>query len=775
MKKRLFIITLILSLLASTFLVACNPSAIKSSSTPTTTIAPPPTATPIPVRIGAYLDNIFMYETSPKTASQQILDGTLDIYASGLSKSQISSLEDSTIKHTEAINKQYELLVNPVDTLKTAKKLNPFSSSDVREALNYLIDRNYIVEDIFLNGANKKYVPLPYGLSDYLKYEDTIKQVEEKYSYDYEKANEIISNYLLEKECIKNEDGTWTYKDEVITLIVLIRNDDEMRVQIGDYICDQLESLGFVVDRQYRNQNQSSSIWAAGDPYQGLWHLYTGRWSYDNNQDKDELFELHYSPQSRYNDIGLYESYVTESSFYEAASALSTHSYETFEQRDSLFKELISTCNDYSFRIWLVDEYIYSPYSPELQLSFRPSSKMNTDMQTVFTLKGEDAWGGEINWGANSLLRDAVNPVGGSKAPSEKQFTNFTELSAIVRNLDPKTMSPMFIETAEVTFDASLTYTQDSTWIKTSSTTEIAVPNDALISWSEEKDKAIYADAEYMHDAVGLATAWLATYEREKPKDRQKIKAQQQIIEDLKVIENRGYITANVKVTVKYTNNIFELKWHDGSAFSIADIVMSFITRTQLTDKKSALYDPYISQETGEEIANFRGFKVISAKPLVIEYYTDSYTTFVSDNINPLWIDYTNGQQSWAMAAVANTINALKAANYTYGSSLDNESLYLDYLKGSSLDLLEQATTNLEEQSFIPYFTILAHYITPEIANSQYNNILEFYNQYRHFHIGIGPYMITNVDALTPTLTLSRFNGLTVPSDLLAELILSQK
>ncbi|MCK5128631.1 MAG: hypothetical protein KAQ68_02170, partial [Clostridiales bacterium] len=549
---------------------------------------------------------------------------------------------------------------------------------------------------------------------------------------------------------------------------------DAKRTQIGDYVCNQLESLGFAVDRQYKNQNLSSTIWAAGDPYQGLWHLYTGRITYDEKTyNSDELFELYYSEQSRLNEIALYSSYTTDDVFRDGAAILSSHTYESLEQRDELFKDLLASCNDYSFRIWLIDELSYTPYSPKLQFDNRLSYKTNTDLQTVFTLQALDTWGGEINWGTNSLLRDAVNPVGGSRAASEKQFLHFTELPAMIENTDSNKKSPILINSVEVLFNSMLSYTQDSAWIGVASIDEIAVPNDAIISWNEEKDAPIYADAEYMHDAVGLATAWLATYERQKPKDRNKIKAQQQVVEDLKVIENRGYITANVKVTVEYDNSIYDLKWHDGSAFSIADIIMSFITKTQLVDKKSALYDPYIAQEIGEEIANFRGFRILTMKPLRIEYYTDSHALLVSDNVKPLWIDYTNGQQNWAMAAVSNTISAQKSANYTYGASLDNESLYLDYLKGASLDLIEETTTLLQEQSHIPYETLLAPYIAKDIAKKQYSSILDFYNEYKHFHIGIGPYMITNLDALTPTVTLQRFDKLTIPASVLVEKILA--
>ena len=48
-----------------------------------------------------------------------------------------------------------------------------------------------------------------------------------------------------------------------MTIIAIIRTEDE-RKQIGDYVCNQLETIGFTRDRQYKTRSEASPIWNSG-------------------------------------------------------------------------------------------------------------------------------------------------------------------------------------------------------------------------------------------------------------------------------------------------------------------------------------------------------------------------------------------------------------------------------------------------------------------------------------------------------------------------------
>ncbi len=72
---------------------------------------------------------------------------------------------------------------------------------------------------------------------------------------------------MLGIEGVTREDGKYMFAGKPVTLILLIRNDsDGTRVPIGDYVANQLESIGFAVDRQYKKSSEASPIWVDGNP-----------------------------------------------------------------------------------------------------------------------------------------------------------------------------------------------------------------------------------------------------------------------------------------------------------------------------------------------------------------------------------------------------------------------------------------------------------------------------------------------------------------------------
>lgn len=773
MNKRFIIIILVLCFLFAGLLSACGEDTPIATPSPSATQTPVPTPTLVPNRMGAYLDNIYMFEAIPDQAAQQVLDGTLDIYAGGLRIDQLTALGESSLPYESSVKRQYELLINPANTKDATGMINPFSFSKVRSALNLLLDKQYIVDEIFSSGAMPKYQPLIYKSGDYNKNEATIGILAQEYQYDFDAANEIITQVLNENSFEKNEEDGWIYRNELVNIIILIRNDDTLRTDIGEYVAQQLEQLGFSVVRQYVSQSEGNTLWAAGDPTEGLWHIYTGRRTFDSALlNQENVFADYYTSLGANSHIPLYGLFDTDEEFSQNALLLAEGGYESLEQRDEIMSSLISKCNDYSYRIWIADELAYYPYSSKIEFANTMTTRMDIDFLTVYSLKKSDIWGGQLTWGSSSLLKGVINPVNGSTSPSEMQYLNFTSLPLIYQNSGTGNISPLFIKSASITYQNEIAYVNDIDWISADAAEEISVPNDAVISWSEEKDAPIYADQEYMHDAVGLATAWLATYEREKPKDREKIKNQEALIEGLKAIEDRGYLTSNVKYVVEYDSTIFDLKWHDGSAFSIADIIMAFITKTQLINEKSSLYDEYYAQTHAGELDGFKGFKIASENPLVIEYYTDDYSHLTSQTVNSFWLDYGTGQQSWAQAAAANAAVKDKTATYSEGLSSYYGYALLDYVKGQDgFDALVTQLGKLKTQAFVPYEELLLPYINPELASEQYQNILDFYSEYKHMSIGIGPYMITSVDALSPSLALSAFSDFPIESDVLAQKI----
>ena len=83
-------------------------------------------------------------------------------------------------------------MFNPAVFTDTTK-LNPFSDRKIREAMNWLIDRNYINQEIYAGGALPKFLPLTTQLVDYTGVIDVARGLEAYYAYNLDKAKEVIT------------------------------------------------------------------------------------------------------------------------------------------------------------------------------------------------------------------------------------------------------------------------------------------------------------------------------------------------------------------------------------------------------------------------------------------------------------------------------------------------------------------------------------------------------------------------------------------------------
>ncbi len=152
--------------------------------------------------------------------------------------------------------------------------VNPFAFRDIRYAMNFLINREWVVRDLLGGYGEPKYFflslrePMMYYLLDiYLKY---------RFPYSVAIAEEYIDNTL---EAIEAEkvDGLWYYDGEPINITFCIRIED-FRRDIGDRVSTLLENLGFTVTRLYLNFTDAANRVYFTDPREFQWHIYTEGW-----------------------------------------------------------------------------------------------------------------------------------------------------------------------------------------------------------------------------------------------------------------------------------------------------------------------------------------------------------------------------------------------------------------------------------------------------------------------------------------------------------------
>lgn len=716
-----------LLIVASMILAACGPAATPTTAPAATqppaveqpTEAAAPTAEPTPpptTRKGGWLDEVVVSVVSSDAAVTQIQAGAIDIYASGLSSKDLPAIEAAGLQYSKQNGLYYELTFNPSGdpTFAGTGKLNPFSNAKVREAMNWLVDRNYINQEVYAGGALPKFFTFTTQFPDYADLADVVRQYESKYAYNPGKADEVISAEMEAMGATKDANGKWTFNGEPVTVILLIRTDsDGTRVPIGDYVGNQLESIGFTTDRQYKTSSEASPLWVRGNPADGLWHIYTGAWSATViDRDQGDNFQFFSTPASAYSFSPLWQAYKVDEEFQKLADDLTYNRYTTLEQRRETFIKAIEKDFEYSFRVWLIDGKNFAPYRDGVEVTYDLAAGVDGAQIASYTLRLAGQEGGQIKWGQPDLFVDPWNPVAGSNWAFDASVQRFTAGAGLMADPHTGLFWPLRIESAAVTVQEGLPVGKTLDWVTLDFAPEIAVPADAFADWDPATQTFVPAG------------------------------------------EGK---TAQVKSVVTYPADLFDVKWHDGSNFSVADIMMSMIMTFDPAKEGSAIYDASRVSNLDAFLSVFKGFKIVSTDPLTIEYYTDGFQLDAELNVTSLWPNYGYGEAPWHTIAIANLAEANGELAYSADKADSAQIEWTSFIGGPSLEILKAKLDQAAAESYIPYAATLGQYITAEEAAARYANLASWYGAHNHFWVGTGPYYLDKAFLVEKTATLKQF------------------
>jgi peptide/nickel transport system substrate-binding protein len=257
----------------------------------------------------------------------------------------------------------YELTFNPILYFND-QRLNPFGIPAVRNAINMLIDRQELIDLVNpMRFTTPLWTPLSKYGKEYPKLVSTFNQLEGDYAYRFTTAESIISDELISKKAYKYG-GLWHYENgELIKLIIVIRIEDDRQI-IGDYVADQLETLGFTIERLYKNGAEAHPIWLLSDPTAGDWHVYTGRWIFEFPHHEAENFQLFYTPHSSFASSPLWAAYEPDPDFQTLADNLALDAYPSEADRLADMQKALEWALKDSVRIWLMESPLYRHFFP---------------------------------------------------------------------------------------------------------------------------------------------------------------------------------------------------------------------------------------------------------------------------------------------------------------------------------------------------------------------------------------------------------------------------
>ena len=286
---------------------------------------------------GTFVDRVqFIQYLDENTALEEVRNGNLDLYYFRVSSDRIDTEKArENIEVFESTGGSYSILLNP----SVSESFNPFSITDVRFALNYLVDRKLIVNELI--GGYGRTMISNYGTfaADYLSIIDELESFHFKYNPSL--ANQLITEEL-EKAGAKKIDDSWYYDEKQIEITFFIRSDDPVRKSIGEILSSELENIGFKINKDFGDLNKAFVVVYGSDPADQKWHLYTEGWGS--------------SGFTKYDSVGLAQMY---SPWFSNMPGNNNPAYWNYEnaQLDSLTKKIyVSDFTSAEERISLIEE-----------------------------------------------------------------------------------------------------------------------------------------------------------------------------------------------------------------------------------------------------------------------------------------------------------------------------------------------------------------------------------------------------------------------------------
>jgi peptide/nickel transport system substrate-binding protein len=663
---------------------------------------------------GPWVDEItFITEEDMAKALDMLKKNEIQVYFDDFGDPELfKDIKASGLRYVAVYGLYYELTFNPYGPEFTTGELNPFSVPRIREAMNYIVDRSYIANEIMGGLAVPRYTALAPSFPEYARYADTIFGIEDEYKYNFEKGKSIIFEEM-KKLGAEYRDGKWYYKGKEVVIKFLIRVEDA-RKAIGDYVATQLEKLGFTVERMYKTGREASPIWLRGDPAKGEWHIYTGGWiTTQVVREEADNFGYFYTPLGR--PEPLWQAYKPDPEFYEVAQKLWNRLYASVEERDELMKKALLLSMKDSARVWLV--HLTTPWAsrPEVTLSYDLAGGFSGSRLWPYTIRYVDRVGGSMKIALPNLLVDPWNPIAGSNWIFDQAIIRATSDPAVMPDPYTGLYWPNRIKKAEVYVVKGLPVTKTLNWVDLKFVDEIEVPSDAWYGWNASTKQ---------------------------------------------MVPPPPNTTAKAKVVLYYEDDLFrKVKWHDGSTLSIGDILLSFILTFDRADPASPIYDEaYVPAfEAFREI--FKGLKIISIDPLVIEYYTDAIyldAEWIAASA-VLWPEYAQGPGPWHVLAVAWLAEAEKKLAFSADKADALKVEWMNLISGPSLDELKSMLDRAIAEDFIPYEEFLGRYVTKDEAKTRYANLRKWVDAKGHFWVGNGPFYLDKVDVIAKIVTIKAF------------------
>jgi peptide/nickel transport system substrate-binding protein len=355
-----------------------------------------------------YFDSVkFIQYLDENTALEEVRNGNLDVYYYTVSPDRLETHQAREgLQVFDSTGGSYSIIVNPAES----EEFNPFSSQEIRFALNYLVDRKLIVNEL-MGGYGSPIIS--YYTPSEPEYLTVIEQLELfNFKYNPSLANEIITKALKEKGAEKINDK-WQINGKPITITMFIRSDDPVRKSIGEILAVELERVGFAIKKDFGDLNKAYVVVYGSNPSDLKWSLYTEGWGRSAFVKYDsiglgQMYSPWFSNMPGFNDP-TYWNYKNDK-LDELTQKIYTGDFESSEKRSELIQEAVVEGVNESVRIFLaskIDQYVVNDKVSGIVNDF------GAGVPSRFTPINAKSENNEFVIGVKQIYQAAWNPVMG--------------------------------------------------------------------------------------------------------------------------------------------------------------------------------------------------------------------------------------------------------------------------------------------------------------------------------------------------------------------------
>ena len=693
---------------------------------------------------GLHVDAIeFVEESDQDRVLEQLDQGYFDLYGAPFDAKYCDQLTAGGLQIATSYGRSYGLVLNPaVDYRGNPRfphtgQFNGTAIREVREGILSLIDRAFIVSDILYDHGLQRWTVLNPAFASYAEALGAACTIEAAYPYDMDKAFDLIANGLTENGAVRVGE-TW-YDGETgqpigLTVLVAARSNEQQ--SIAGFIASQFEDIGLSADvraispADIHGANPSDIPW-------NIWLIETttDRVVRDQAADYQAWFALDGQDAWLY-DLAQSTDLLPAEAF-DTFGALAGRQYSSDEERLALLESAEQYATDLAWRQWLCTREAIWAWNANLHVIVDTAAGIADSYLWAHTLcrideNGEPESGGDIRVALPGLLAGPWNPISGSAAPSDRMIQRATEDWFVYPDPTTGTFFPHLVTSAEVLV-ASGTCPPDNAstdeWIDVDVVSGISVPREALVDWYPDAQQFVRCDEKYPE---GLRAA--------------------------------------SQTTIVFADSLLATQWHDGSTFSVADLVMRLIVSFDRARPDSPYYDELASDLASDP--SFKGIVLDNTDPVTVIVYHDTVYadagTQVFEMGKLVWPYYGTGMAPWHTVAVGLRTEEYGESFFSPVRAAECGGVSVQDWLGTdeSRDRLYSVALDQSCTLDFPYAQcdVLVDYLEIDEVYKRCWQLNSFFDTYGHMWIGNGPMLIERVDGEHNTVFGRRFEA--YPHDL---------